>query len=539
MSLDPITLEVLKNAVIGAAEEMNAALIRTAYSPNIKERRDCSCALFDAQGQMVAQAENIPVHLGAMPFSVAAALKQFRDFEPGDVVVLNDPFAGGAHLPDITFVTPIFIDDELIGFAANRAHHADVGGMRPGSIAGDATEIYQEGLRIPPVKLWRGGQLDRDLWSMILSNVRTPQEREGDLRAQYAANEIGHQRLIAIAQRYGIPTMASFFNEILDYAERRMRAAIAQIKPGRYQAEDFLDDDGIDESSVPIRVIITVGSEEIIVDFSGSAPQVRGPLNAVFAVTASATYYTLRCLTDPEIPPNAGCYRPIEIRAPEGTIVNANLPAAVVGGNLETSQRIVDALLKALAPAVPEKVIAACQGTMNSVTLGGINPRTSESFTFYETLAGGFGARPDKDGIDAIHSHMTNTLNTPIEVLESLYPVRVERYEIRDDSGGVGKFRGGNGLIREIRALAPLSFSLLADRRKISPYGLAGGEPGTCGEDLLIRDEITTRLKTKGSIQLKPEDLVRICTPGGGGFGKTTRRKGIRQQMLRGPKVVQ
>lgn len=517
--IDPITLEVLKNAVIGAAEEMNAALIRTAYSPNIKERRDCSCALFDAQGQMVAQAENIPVHLGAMPFSVKAALEHFEEFERGDVIVLNDPFAGGAHLPDITFVTPIFVEAQLLGFAANRAHHADVGGMRPGSIAGDATEIYQEGLRIPPVKLWRSGQLDHDLWSMILSNVRTPQEREGDLRAQYAANEIGRQRLIAIAQRYGIPTMEGFFGEILDYAERRTRVAISKMKPGRYEAEDFLDDDGIDDQFVAVRVTVTVEPEKITVDFSGSAPQVRGPLNAVFAVTASATYYTLRCLTDSEIPPNAGCYRPIEIYVPEGTIVNAQLPAAVVGGNLETSQRIVDVLLKALAPAVPDKAIAACQGTMNSVTFGGINPRTGEPFTFYETLAGGFGARPNKDGIDAIHSHMTNTLNTPIEVLETLYPVRVERYEIREGSGGAGRFRGGNGLIREIRALAHLSFSLLADRRKTPPYGLAGGSPGACGEDLLIRTKATIRLKAKGSIQLEPGDVIRISTPGGGGFG--------------------
>ncbi|MBI3460142.1 hydantoinase B/oxoprolinase family protein [Candidatus Acetothermia bacterium] len=520
--LDPITLEVLKNSVIGAAEEMNAALIRASYSPNIKERRDCSCALFDSKGQMIAQAENIPVHLGAMPFSVAAALKQFSKLEPGDVIVLNDPFAGGAHLPDITFVTPIFVDDELIGFSANRAHHADVGGMRPGSIAGDATEIFQEGLRIPPVKLWRAGQLDRDLWLILLANVRTPQEREGDLRAQYAANEIGRQRLVEIAQRYGKSLLRTFFAEILDYAERRMRAAIAQLAPGIYSAHDFLDDDGINEEPVPIRATVTIEREKITVDFSGSAPQVQGPLNAVFAVTASATYYTLRCLTDPAIPPNAGCYRPLEINAPEGTIVNAKMPAAVVGGNLETSQRIVDVLFRALALAVPEKAIAGCQGTMNSVTFGGVNPRTGEPFTFYETLAGGFGARPDKDGISAIHSHMTNTLNTPVEVLETLYPVRVERYEIREGSGGKGKFRGGDGLIREIRALEPMHFSLLADRRKIPPYGLAGGEPGACGKELLIRPGVETSIKAKGSIQLTPGDRVRISTPGGGGFGSSS-----------------
>jgi N-methylhydantoinase B len=519
--MDPITLEVIKHSVTGAAEEMNAALLRTAYSPNIKERRDCSCALFDAEGQMVAQAENIPVHLGAMPFSVAAALDEFQDFVPGDVVVLNDPFAGGAHLPDITFVTPVFLGRERIGFAANRAHHADVGGMRPGSIAGDATEIYQEGLRIPPIKLWRAGELDTDAWKIILANVRTPHEREGDLRAQYAANEIGRQRLREIAQRYSHEVLQRFFVEILNYAERRMRAAIAHLKPGQYAAEDFLDDDGFGDQPVPIRATVTIESDKISVDFADTARQIQGPLNAVLAVTASATYYALRCLTDPDIPSNAGCARPIVIRAPEGTIVNARHPAAVVGGNLETSQRIVDVLLRALSQAAPEKAIAACQGTMNSLTFGGIDPRTGEPFTFYETLAGGFGARHNKDGIAALHSHMTNTLNTPIEVLETNYPVRVERYEIRVGSGGDGAYKGGDGLVREIRALAPLSFSLLADRRKIAPYGLDGAMPGACGEDLLIRhDGRAQRLRAKGSVALHPGDRIKISTPGGGGFGR-------------------
>jgi N-methylhydantoinase B len=518
--LDPITLEVMKHSVVGAAEEMNAVLIRTSYSPNIKERRDCSCALFDAQGQMLAQAENIPVHLGAMPFSVAAALREFKRLEPGDVVVLNDPFAGGAHLPDITFVTPIFYEGQLLGFAANRAHHADVGGMRPGSVAGDATEIFQEGLRIPPIKLWRSGVLDPDLWKLILANVRTRHEREGDLRAQFASNEIGRRRLCEIVERFGIEVFQSFAKEILDYAERRMRVALARLKPGKYCAEDFLDDDGISEEPVPIRATIHIEAGKITVDFSGSAPQVKGPLNAVLAVTASATYYTVRCLTDPEIPPNAGCYRTIEVSAPPGTIVNAAFPAAVVGGNLETSQRIVDVLMRALAPAVPDKAIAACQGTMNSITFGGLNPRTGEPFTFYETLAGGFGARPDRDGISAIHSHMTNTLNTPIEVLESNYPVRVERYERREQSGGLGKHRGGDGLIREIRALAPMQFSLLADRRRRAPYGLQGGEPGACGDDTIHFLGASKKIKAKGSHNLEADSVVSIRTPGGGGYGK-------------------
>jgi N-methylhydantoinase B len=355
---------------------------------------------------------------------------------------------------------------------------------------------------------------------MILANVRTPHEREGDLRAQFAANEIGRQRLTQIAQRYGTRELKKCFAEILEYAERRMRAAISQLKPGQYQAEDHLDDDGLGDQPLRIRATVTIAAQTITVDFAGSVLQVKGPLNAVFAVTASATYYTLRSLTDPEIPPNAGCYRPIEIHAPAGTIVNARWPAAVVGGNLETSQRVVDLLLKALAPAVPTKAIAACQGTMNSITFGGVHPRTGEPFTFYETLAGGFGARSDKDGIAAIHSHMTNTLNTPVEVLETLYPVRVERYEIREGSGGMGKFRGGDGLVREIRALAPLGFSLLADRRKISPYGLEGGGPGACGEDRLIRGGEVIRLRAKGSLELAAGDLVQIQTPGGGGFGK-------------------
>lgn len=512
--MDAIALAVFKNALSGIAEEMNAVLVRTAESPNIKERRDCSCALFDEQGQLVAQSESIPVHLGALPFSVAEAVRLFSDArEPGDVIVLNDPFRGGAHLPDITFVTPIFAQEILLGFAANRAHHADIGGMRPGSIAADATEIYQEGLRIPPIKLWRAGVLDRELLALILSNTRTPREREADLRAQFAANERGRQRLLELLAERSPEELRAGFAELLNYSERRMRRELQKIPLGAYEAEDSLD------GGYRISARVTVSNGHVIVDFSGTAPQIEKPLNAVFAVTASAVYYTLRCLTDPEIPPNAGCYRPIQISAPEGTIVNARPPAPVVGGNLEVSQRIVDLLLKALAPTLPKRVPAASQGTMNSLSFGGIDPRTGEPFTFYETLAGGQGARPTKDGLSAIHSHMTNTLNTPVEVLETVYPLRVERYELRDHSGGRGRYRGGDGLRRDIRVLTRVTVSLLADRRKNHPYGLAGGEPGAPGEDIIMHDGGERRIEGQSAHTLQAGETISIRTPGGGGYG--------------------
>ncbi|MBI1730442.1 hydantoinase B/oxoprolinase family protein [Candidatus Acetothermia bacterium] len=518
--MDPIQLEVLRNSLIGIAEEMWAALLRTALSPNIRERRDCSTALFDAAGRMIVQSESIPVHLGAMPFSVKAALEAFSGLQPGDVIILNDPFRGGAHLPDITLITPIFEKNKLQAIAANRAHHADVGGIVPGSVPGNSTEIFQEGLRIPPIKLWSQSELNQEAFQLILANVRTPIEREGDLRAQFASNETARKRLIALAERVGWPLLTQAMSELLDYSERRMRHEIGKLPAGVYEATDYLDDDGQGNEKLPIHVSVEIKRDSIHVDFTGSAPQVNGPLNAVLAVTSSAVFYTLRSLTDPKIPPNEGCYRPFSITAPAGTIVNAKFPAPVVGGNLETSQRIVDTLIQAVAQACPDAVMAGCQGTMNSITFGGINPRTGGPYTFYETLAGGFGARPDRPGIDAMHSHMTNTLNTPIELLETVFPVRVERYEIRENTGGAGKYRGGSGLIREIRVLADATFSLLADRRKTRPYGLFGGEPGAQGEDFLIRDGIQTRIAAKGTLHLKANDVVSIRTPGGGGVGR-------------------
>jgi len=525
VAIDAVTLEVIRNALIEVAEEMNVNLIRTAYSPNIKERRDCSCALFDSRGRMVSQADSIPVHLGAMPFSVKAALEFISGFVPGDIVVLNDPFAGGAHLPDITFVTPIFSGKEMVAFAANRAHHADVGGKMPGSLAGDATEIYQEGLRIPPVKLWKGGEMDKDLAGMIVANVRTPEERLGDLRAQKAANETGRRRFLEIIQRYGRETIVVAMDEVMNYSERRMRAEIAALPEGVYNYEDYLDDDGISGVRVKIRVALRIGGGGVTVDFSGSSPQVEGPVNAVYAVTASAVYYTIRAMTDPDIPPNEGCYRPISIVAPEGTVVNARPPAAVAAGNLETSQRIVDVLIGALALAVPERAIGACQGTMNNVTIGGIDPRSGKPYTFYETIGGGLGARSIKDGIDGIHCHMTNTLNTPVEALEIAYPLRVERYELRSDSCGAGRWRGGLGIRRDLRIVGHRAkVSLIGDRRAIPPYGIFGGQAGGKGSQSVIVAGQEQAVPSKGSMVLESDSVVSIRTPGGGGCGDPSER---------------
>lgn len=523
--IDAISLEVLRNAISAIADEMNANLVRTAYSPNIKERRDCSSAVFDAQGQMVAQAESIPVHLGAMPYSVEAAIGSVPSFAPGDVVVLNDPYAGGAHLPDVTFVAPVFVEDRLIAFVANRAHHADVGGKEPGSLAGDTVEIYQEGLRIPPIRLWQQGVLQDDLLQMILANVRTPAERWGDLRAQKAGCAVGIDRMQALCVREGEAMLQEAMDAVLNYSERRMRHQIAQLPQGEATFEDTLDNDGITDDRIPICVRVTIDKDRIDVDFTGTAQQARGPVNAVLAVTASATYYAIRAFADPDIPPNSGCYRPINITAPKGTVVNACLPAPVVGGNLETSQRIVDVLLGALGKLAPSRSIAACQGSMNNLAIGGIDPRTDQPFTLYETMAGGFGARPTKDGIDGIHSHMTNTLNTPVEALETSYPLRVERYELRPASGGEGQYRGGLGIRRDMTCLAETArVSFLTDRRGVPPYGVEGGAAGALGVNVILRDGAEEQLPSKGTATLHRGDTISIRTPGGGGFGNPSQR---------------
>ena len=523
--VDPVTLEVVRNACAAVCEEMNATLVRTSYSPNIKERKDCSCALFDAAGDLVAQAENMPVHLGAMPFSVAAALEAFppETLDPGDAVLLNDPYEGGAHLPDLTLVTPVHRGGEPVAFVANRAHHADVGGATAGSVGADSTEIYQEGLRVPPVKLRVGGEPNRAVYALLERNVRTPEERRGDLRAQVAANETGAERFRELLDRYGRGTLADALAEVQDYSERRMRAELADVPDGAYRFEDALDGDGRGAEDLPVVAEVVVDGDAVRVDFEGTAPQTEGPINAVLAVTASATYYAVRAVTDPDIPPNAGCYRPVDVDAPAGSLVNPEPPAAVVGGNLETSQRVTDVVLGAFARAVPERSVAAGQGTMNNVTFGGAD-ESGEPFAFYETQAGGFGAHADGDGMDAVHVHMSNTLNTPAEVLETVYPLRVRRYALRPDTGGAGRHRGGLGLRRDIEVRTDATCSLLADRQRHAPYGLAGGEDGARGETYLLREGEAERVAGKSTHDLEAGDVVSLRTPGAGGYGDPAER---------------
>ena len=452
MRRDPIELEIFKNIYHSIAEEMGAALRRTAFSPNIKERRDYSCAIFDAQGEVIAMGDHMPVHLGSMPMSVRAAIESFP-LGPGDIAMLNDPFRGGTHLPDITLVTPVFVSrkrprQDPDFYVASRAHHADVGGTYPGSM-GLCREIYQEGLRIPPVRIMRSGKMERDVLALLLNNVRTPQEREGDLGAQIAACHTGANRLREVCQRYGLERARSASRELLDYSEQMMSAFLARVPRGTYRAQDFMDGDGISDRPVKIMVAVKFqgqsgpGGQAVTVDFAGSDPQVEGSINAVEAITYSACFYVFRCLLEEDVPATSGLMRPIRVIAPGGTVVNARPPAAVAGGNVETSQRIVDVLLRALAQAIPERIPAASSGTMNNLTIGGMDPRTGEPFAYYETIAGGTGARPTKPGVSGVHTHMTNSLNTPAEALEYSYPLRVRKYSLRPGSGGDGKHRGG------------------------------------------------------------------------------------------------
>lgn len=518
--LSPVMLEILKNAVAAVPEEMGAALKRTAYSPNIKERMDASCAVFDAQGRMLAQAEHIPVHLGAMPRTVECALRAVADVQEGDQLVVNDPYQGGSHLPDLTLLKPVFYGEVLRGYVVNRAHHADVGGMAPGSMPGTSTEIYQEGLIIPPVKLIRNGTENADLFALLRANTRTPVERIGDIRAQIAANNLGEQRLQELIHRYGVRTYLAFTEAIMRYSEHRMREAIAAMPAGTYAAEDFLDDDGITDQPVRIAVRITIADSTITIDFAGTDQQRRGNINAPCAVTLSAVYYVLRCVTDPEIPPNHGCYRPLSVHVPAGSVLNPRHPAAVASGNVETAQRIVDVLLLALHAALPAKIPAQSQGTMNNIAIGGPTQNGCGRFTYYETIAGGQGALPYKSGEDGIHTHMTNTANTPIEALELAYPLRVERYELIPESGGTGTFRGGRGIRRAIRVLTEnATLSIQSDRRKYRPRGVLGGGYGRAGMTYVLRHETRIALPSKITCTLERDDIVVIETPGGGGYG--------------------
>jgi N-methylhydantoinase B len=516
---DPVALAVMNNRLAAIADEMGVVLGETGYSPNIKERRDYSCALFDGRGELVAQAAHIPVHLGSTPLSVRAAIERLQ-LHPGDVAVLNDPFAGGTHLPDVTVVMPVFLHGHKAPFAyvANRAHHADIGGMAPGSMA-LATEIYQEGFRLPPVKLMVGGEPARDIFELFLANTRVREEREGDLRAQIAALQVGAERTRALVESAGRAKVAAAMDALKDYADRLMGAALRQIKPGIYGAEDFLDDDGFGTGPIPLRVAIKIGSGRAIVDFTGSAPQVRGSVNANYAITLSATFYVMKCLAAEAVPANEGLMRPIRLVAPEGTIVNALPPAAVAGGNVETSQRIVDVLFRAMAQ-VADRIPAASAGSMSNLTVGGYDSFRSRHFSYYETIAGGVGAAPGHPGASGLHTHMTNTLNTPIEALEAYYPLRVREYRIRRGSGGHGEYDGGDGLVRELECLVESNVSLLSERRVTAPWGLHGGGAGEIGLNFLIRNGSRTKLPGKANARLEPGDRIRVETPGGGAWGR-------------------
>jgi N-methylhydantoinase B len=571
MLRDPVELEIFKSLYHSIAEEMGATLRRTAFSPNIKERRDYSCAVFDGDGEVIAMGDHMPVHLGSMPMSVRAAIaacERTGGMQPGDVVMLNDPFCGGTHLPDITLVAPVYVMGGSGGqrrehspgfrgrgargpmspdfYVASRAHHADVGGAYPGSM-GLCREIYQEGVRIPPVKLMSAGKMQPDVLALLLNNVRTPEEREGDLGAQLAACHTGAGRLREVCARYGAERAKRAARELLEYSAELMRTFLKRVPAGEFRAEDFLDGDGVSES--PVKIAVSVKFQKpsrvgrtpfrtqplVTIDFTGSDPQVEGSVNAVEAITYSACFYVFRCLLAEDVPATAGLMRPIQVIAPEGTVVNARPPAAVAGGNVETSQRIVDVLLRALAQAIPERIPAAASGTMNNLTIGGIDrregglrkgdppkgdPGTGQPFAYYETIAGGMGARPGKAGVSGVHTHMTNSLNTPAEALEYAYPLRVRRYSLRTGSGGNGKHCGGDGIVREIEVLTDCSVTLLADRRTRGPWGLAGGGDGAPGTASVIHHNGSVEpMAGKFSTRLRAGERIRIESPGAGGWG--------------------
>lgn len=522
---DPIELEVFRHLLVSIADEMGIVLRRTAFSPNIKERRDYSCAVYDAKGDTVAMGDHMPVHLGAMPLSVAEAIRSCAP-GPGDVVILNDPFRGGTHLPDITAVSAVFSPGSSTPafYVASRAHHADVGGMSPGSMP-LASEIYQEGLRIPPVFLLKSGVLDERMLDLILANVRTPGERRGDLLSQCMSLERGASRLLELTARYSLSRVASNMAHLQDYAERILRQTLASLPQGTYTFEDCLDGHGNPAAPDPdrplwIRAAITLRNGNALVDFTGTDPQAPGPVNANYAIAVSASMYVFRCLIAEDVPYNAGLLRCLQFIAPEGSLVNARPPAAMAAGNVETSQRITDVLLGALAQAAPDRIPAASSGTMNNLSFGGSHPKTGAPFAYYETIAGGMGAGPSHPGLDATHTHMTNSWNTPVEAFEHLYPVQIDSYRIRENSGGPGRHRGGNGIARQFHFLAPAEVTILSDRRARGPYPLAGAQPGSPGRNTLISARWRRPVAAKQRFSVAPGDRLLVETPGGGGWGK-------------------
>jgi N-methylhydantoinase B/oxoprolinase/acetone carboxylase alpha subunit len=526
--MDVIEITIFKNIFQSISDEMGKILQYSAFSPNIKERKDFSCALFTAAGESFAFGTHIPVHLGAMPLSVQAALAEVT-FEDGDMVILNDPYRGGTHLPDITLIAPVFQKGKIAFFTANRAHHSDVGGMQAGSMP-LSSEIFQEGIIIPPVKLLKRNQLNEEVFNLILSNVRTPVERKGDLMAQIAANKRGSQRLEENIEKYGFQNIENYSKYLIDYTERLFKSLIAEIPDGDYYFEDFLDDDGFETKDILIKVCIKVKGDQLIIDFTGSSPQVKGGINTNRAVTYSSVLYVLTTLLDEEIPINSGIMRPVGLVLPPDSIMNASKPCGLAGGNVETSQRIVDVLMGALSQALPHRIPAASQGTMNNITFGG------PGFTYYETIGGGAGAGPSFNGESGVHTNMTNSLNTPVEALEIDFPVEIGNYSLRKNSGGKGKFKGGDGLIRTYKFLKNAHVSILSERRRIQPYGLQGGEPGKPGENILIKKSYQNtenpdtavikkkwrrvRLGSKMNVEINAGDCLIIRTPGGGGYGE-------------------
>ena len=519
---DPAELAIAAALFSSVADEMGVTLGRTAHSPNIKERKDYSCAVFDADGCLVAQAAHIPVHLGAMPSAVEAVLP-LAPFAPGDLFILNDPYLGGTHLPDITMVSPVFLRRTLLGFVASRAHQADVGGMSPGSMP-LAEELIQEGVVIPPIRLYDRGRLNEGVLALLLRNMRAADERRADLDAQVAAQSAGERRLREVFERFGVPRARRMTAELLDYAERMTAAALRLLPDGEYDAEDFLDNDGMTDEAVPIRVRIFLQDGRMHCDFTGSASERPSSINAVAAVTRSAVYYVVRCLLEAQpggedVPANDGCFRPVSFTLPERSVVNASPPRAVAAGNVETSQRIADVVLAALASAAPGIIPAGSQGTMNNVAIGG-HQSDDSVFAYYETIGGGTGGTPIADGEDAVHSHMTNTMNTPAEALEIAYPFRLLKYAVRRGSGGEGVHRGGDGIVRTYEFLEPVSVTLLTERRRRGPPGLSGGLDGKPGRNRATIDGVERELPGKVQMKLGVGDKLTTETPGGGGWGK-------------------
>ncbi|NIP37519.1 MAG: hydantoinase B/oxoprolinase family protein [Candidatus Dadabacteria bacterium] len=516
--LSPYEIEIFNNMLGSIAEEMGAVLIKAAYSPNIKERRDLSCAIFEENGEMVSQAAHIPVHLGSMSFAVKSVLSEL-DLNQGDVLIVNDPYRGGTHLPDITIIAPFYYDGKIQYFLASRAHHADVGGITPGSMP-LSNSIHEEGVIIPPSKLYSADRLNRKLFNKIINSTRDPEERKGDFNAQIGAVKLGLNRLGEVVEKYSLSKIRAASDQLLDYSERMMKRVIKGMKNGAYSFTDYLDGDGYDPNKIEIDVKLAINKDMATVDFAGSSKQVEGCLNCPLSVTTSAVLYVFQCLAPKELPLNSGSLRPIRIVTERGTVVDAEYPGAVAGGNVETSQRIVDAVFGALSKAMPDKVPAASAGTMNNLTIGGRARKGNGDFAYYETIAGGMGARKGMDGISAVQTHMTNTLNTPIESLERELPILVDSYSIRKNSGGKGRYNGGDGIVRSYKFLTDVTVTLITDRRKTSPYGIKGGANGRPGRNSVAINGNKKVLPAKNSLNLKKGSVLTIETPGGGGWGR-------------------